>query len=48
MDPKKITDLANLLRSNGDKILNSESTLTLSGNGFYLLLSVKMLIIYNQ
>ncbi|KAH8404882.1 hypothetical protein KR222_008971 [Zaprionus bogoriensis] len=31
MDPQKITELANLLRKNGDKILNSEFTLTLSG-----------------
>ncbi|KAM7353334.1 uncharacterized protein ACRADG_005432 isoform 2-T3 [Cochliomyia hominivorax] len=30
MDPKKITELANLLRYNGDKILSSEFTLTLS------------------
>ncbi|XP_030240155.1 uncharacterized protein LOC115562564 isoform X3 [Drosophila navojoa] len=32
MDPQKITELANLLRKNGDKILNSEFTLTLSGS----------------
>ncbi|KAH8263490.1 hypothetical protein KR044_009551 [Drosophila immigrans] len=31
MDPQKITELANLLRKNGDKILSSEFTLTLSG-----------------
>jgi len=31
MDPQKITELANLLRQNGDKILSSEFTLTLSG-----------------
>lgn len=31
MDPKKITELAKLLRNNGDKILSSEFTLTLSG-----------------
>ncbi|EDV57921.2 uncharacterized protein Dere_GG25106, isoform B [Drosophila erecta] len=32
MDPQKITELANLLRQNGDKILSSEFTLTLSGS----------------
>ncbi|XP_023031714.1 serine/threonine-protein kinase 11-interacting protein isoform X2 [Drosophila willistoni] len=32
MDPEKITELANLLRKNGDKILSSEFTLTLSGS----------------
>ncbi|XP_037957232.1 uncharacterized protein LOC119687114 isoform X2 [Teleopsis dalmanni] len=32
MDPQKITELANLLRNNGDKILNSEFKLTLSGS----------------
>ncbi|XP_062121355.1 serine/threonine-protein kinase 11-interacting protein isoform X2 [Drosophila sulfurigaster albostrigata] len=31
MDPQIITELANLLRKNGDKILSSEFTLTLSG-----------------
>lgn len=31
MDPQKITELANLMRQNGDKILSSEFTLTLSG-----------------
>ncbi|XP_064553543.1 uncharacterized protein LOC135438914 isoform X2 [Drosophila montana] len=31
MDPQKISELANLLRKNGDKILSSEFTLTLSG-----------------
>ncbi|XP_034474830.1 serine/threonine-protein kinase 11-interacting protein isoform X2 [Drosophila innubila] len=31
MDPQKITELASLLRKNGDKILSSEFTLTLSG-----------------
>ena len=31
MDPQKITELAKLLRDNGDKILSSEFTLTLSG-----------------
>ncbi|KAH8249477.1 hypothetical protein KR032_009916 [Drosophila birchii] len=32
MDPQKITELANLMRQNGDKILSSEFTLTLSGS----------------
>nr|XP_014090536.2 uncharacterized protein LOC106617692 isoform X3 [Bactrocera oleae] len=32
MDPQKITELANLLRKNGDKILNSEFSLKLSGS----------------
>uniref|UniRef100_A0A0A1X2V1 Serine/threonine-protein kinase 11-interacting protein n=2 Tax=Zeugodacus cucurbitae TaxID=28588 RepID=A0A0A1X2V1_ZEUCU len=32
MDPQKITELANLLRKNGDKILSSEFSLTLSGS----------------
>ncbi|KAH8342734.1 hypothetical protein KR084_003187 [Drosophila pseudotakahashii] len=32
MDPQKITELASLLRQNGDKILSSEFTLTLSGS----------------
>ncbi|XP_023296483.2 uncharacterized protein LOC111679191 isoform X2 [Lucilia cuprina] len=32
MDPKKITELATLLRNNGDKILSSEFTLTLSAS----------------
>ncbi|XP_055923743.1 serine/threonine-protein kinase 11-interacting protein isoform X2 [Eupeodes corollae] len=32
MDPKKITELANLLRNNGDKVLNSEFKLTLTGS----------------
>ncbi|XP_065358228.1 uncharacterized protein LOC135952286 isoform X2 [Calliphora vicina] len=32
MDPKKITELAILLRNNGDKILSSEFTLTLSAS----------------
>ncbi|XP_036345886.1 uncharacterized protein LOC118755144 isoform X2 [Rhagoletis pomonella] len=31
MDPQKITELATLLRKNGDKILSSEFSLTLSG-----------------
>ncbi|XP_073823890.1 uncharacterized protein isoform X2 [Musca autumnalis] len=31
MDPQKISELAKLLRNNGDKILSCESTLTLSG-----------------
>ncbi|XP_061396733.1 dynein axonemal assembly factor 1 homolog [Musca vetustissima] len=32
MDPQKISELAKLLRNNGDKILSCESTLTLSGS----------------
>lgn len=32
MDPKQITSLANLLRDTGDKVLNSEFKLTLSGS----------------
>ncbi|CAD6996823.1 unnamed protein product [Ceratitis capitata] len=32
MDPQKITELARLLRRNGDKILSSEFSLTLSGS----------------
>ncbi|XP_053961303.1 uncharacterized protein LOC128865206 isoform X1 [Anastrepha ludens] len=32
MDPQKITELADLLRKNGDKILSSEFSLTLSGS----------------
>uniref|UniRef100_A0A1A9UWT1 LIP1 domain-containing protein n=1 Tax=Glossina austeni TaxID=7395 RepID=A0A1A9UWT1_GLOAU len=32
MDPEQIVELAKLLKNNGDKILNSEFTLTLSGS----------------
>jgi hypothetical protein len=32
MDPKQITSLARLLKNNGDKVLNSEFQLSLSGN----------------
>ncbi|XP_055852438.1 serine/threonine-protein kinase 11-interacting protein isoform X4 [Episyrphus balteatus] len=32
MDPQKITELANLLRNSGDKVLNSEFKLTLTGS----------------
>uniref|UniRef100_A0A1A9WES2 LIP1 domain-containing protein n=1 Tax=Glossina brevipalpis TaxID=37001 RepID=A0A1A9WES2_9MUSC len=32
MDPQQIVELAKLLKNNGDKILNSEFTLTLSGS----------------
>lgn len=31
MDPKEISNFATLLRNNGDKVLNSEYKLTLSG-----------------
>ena len=31
MDPRQITSLARLLKDNGDKVLNSEFKLTLSG-----------------
>lgn len=36
MDPQKISELAKLLRNNGDKILSCESTLTLSGKIWYI------------
>lgn len=36
MDPQKISELAKLLRNNGDKILSCESTLTLSGKLRYI------------
>lgn len=35
MDPQKITKLAKLLKSEGDKVLNNEYKLTLSGECFY-------------
>jgi LKB1 serine/threonine kinase interacting protein 1 len=31
MDPKQITNLAKLLKNNGDKVLNAEYQLSLSG-----------------
>lgn len=34
MDPEKITKLAELLKSEGDKVLTNEYKLTLSGNIF--------------
>lgn len=35
MDPEKIVKLAKLLKSEGDKVLNNEYKLTLSGKIFF-------------
>lgn len=39
MDPKQISSLAKLLRDNGDKVLNSDFRLMLSGKNLLVLLS---------